>query len=53
MHCRRFHAAPRTRREMLRAGGLGMFGLGLADYFQLADLQAAPAHAAPKSIANF
>jgi hypothetical protein len=35
-----------TRREMLRAGGLG-FGLGLADYFRLNDLQAAAAHAAP------
>ncbi len=30
-----------TRREMLRAGGLGMFGLGLSDFFRLANLQAA------------
>ena len=29
-----------TRRDMLWAGGLGMFGLGLADYFRLNDLQA-------------
>jgi hypothetical protein len=31
-----------TRREMLQAGALGMFGLGLSDFFRLADLQAAP-----------
>ncbi len=30
-----------TRREMLRAGGLGLFGLGLSDFFRLAELQAA------------
>jgi hypothetical protein len=30
-----------TRREMLRAGGLGMFGLGLADFFRLQEAQAA------------
>jgi hypothetical protein len=30
-----------TRRDMLWAGGLGFFGLGLADYLRLADLQAA------------
>jgi hypothetical protein len=31
-----------TRREMLRAGGLGFFGLGLADFFRLAQSQSAP-----------
>jgi hypothetical protein len=31
-----------TRREMLWAGGLGLFGLGLNDYFRLSALQAAP-----------
>jgi hypothetical protein len=30
-----------TRREALRAGGLGLFGLGLADYFLLRETQAA------------
>jgi hypothetical protein len=35
-----------SRRDFLRAGSLGMFGLGLADYFRLAELQAAPHHAA-------
>jgi hypothetical protein len=30
-----------TRREMLRAGGLSLFSLGLGDFFRLADLQAA------------
>lgn len=30
-----------TRREMLWAGGLGLFGLGLSDYLRLAELQAA------------
>lgn len=30
-----------TRRDMLWAGGLSLFGLGLRDYFQLAELQAA------------
>lgn len=30
-----------TRREMLVAGGLSMFGLGLSDYFRLQDAQAA------------
>jgi hypothetical protein len=41
-----------TRREMLWAGGLGLFGLGLSDYFRLSDLQAAAAKrpgGAPKS----
>jgi hypothetical protein len=32
-----------TRREMLWAGGLGLFGLGLGDYFRLSELQAAAA----------
>jgi hypothetical protein len=30
-----------TRRDMLWAGGLGLLGLGLADYLRLADVQAA------------
>jgi hypothetical protein len=36
-----------TRREMLWAGGLGLFGLGLSDYLRLADACAAdaPGHA--------
>src|SRR5438270_9397267 len=29
-----------TRREMLRAGGLGLFGLGLSDFFRLSEAQA-------------
>jgi hypothetical protein len=32
-----------SRREMLRAGGLALFGLGLSDYFRLAGAQPAPA----------
>jgi hypothetical protein len=32
-----------TRREMLWAGGLGLFGVGLSDFFRLSDLQAATA----------
>jgi hypothetical protein len=32
-----------TRREMLWAGGLGLFNLGLGDFFKLADVQAAGA----------
>ncbi len=32
-----------TRREMLWAGGLGLFGLGLVDYLRLADARAAHA----------
>jgi hypothetical protein len=32
-----------TRREALRAGGLGLFGLGLADLSRLQEAQAAPA----------
>ena len=32
-----------TRREMLWAGGLGMFGLGLADFLRLAEVQGADA----------
>ncbi|MFL5338875.1 MAG: DUF1501 domain-containing protein [Gemmataceae bacterium] len=31
-----------TRRDMLRAGGLSLFGLGLSDYFRLSELQASP-----------
>ena len=30
-----------TRREMLRAGGLSLFGLGLSDFLRLSDLNAA------------
>src|SRR5207253_774500 len=37
-----------TRREMLQAGALGLFGLGLSDYFCLAAAQTAPA-AAPRT----
>ncbi len=37
-----------TRREMLRAGGLGLLGLGLPDFFCLREAQAnQPRHAAP------
>src|SRR5262249_41818321 len=32
-----------TRRDMLWAGGLGLFNLGLSDFFRLADAQAADA----------
>lgn len=38
-----------TRRELLRVGGLGMFGLGLSDYFKLADAQASSEHKAARS----
>ena len=31
-----------TRREMLVAGGLSVFGLGLGDYFRLQEMQASP-----------
>jgi hypothetical protein len=34
-----------TRREMLRAGGLGLFGLGLADFLRLSEAQADLSHA--------
>ncbi len=34
-----------TRREMLRAGGLGALGLGLADYLWLRETQAGPSRA--------
>jgi hypothetical protein len=34
-----------TRRDMLWAGGLGLFGLGLGDLFRLQQAQAAAAHA--------
>src|SRR5207249_743496 len=40
-----------TRREMLWAGGLGMFGLGLADLLRLADAQ--PARASPALRGSF
>ncbi len=33
-----------TRREMLRAGGLGLLGLNLPDYFRLSELQANQPH---------
>src|SRR5262249_23966804 len=38
-----------TRRDMLWAGGLGMFGLGLGEYFRLAPASASdpPRHAKP------
>src|SRR5205823_2277964 len=36
-----------TRREMLRAGGLGLFGLSLPDFFRLEQAQAASAPATP------
>jgi hypothetical protein len=37
-----------TRREMLRAGGLGLLGLNLPDFFRLSEVQAnQPRHAAP------
>src|SRR5262249_20681265 len=29
-----------TRRDLLHAGGLGLFGLGLSDFFRLRELQA-------------
>src|SRR5438067_2082316 len=32
-----------TRRDLLQAGALGFFGLGLSDFLRLAHLQAAPA----------
>jgi hypothetical protein len=32
-----------TRRDLLHAGALSFFGLGLSDYFRLAEAQAAPA----------
>jgi hypothetical protein len=38
-----------TRREMLWAGGLGLFGLGLGDFLRLTDLQAAARKPRPKS----
>jgi hypothetical protein len=38
-----------TRREMLQAGALGFFGLGLNDFLRLADLQAAPPPPSPSS----
>src|SRR5437868_13003066 len=39
-----------TRRDLLWAGGLGLFGLGLSDYLRLAQAQASPApQPAPRS----
>src|SRR5439155_2909812 len=38
-----------TRREMLQAGALGFFGLGLDHFLRLGDLQAAPLRPAPRS----
>jgi hypothetical protein len=38
-----------TRRDMLRAGGLGLFGLGLSDFFQLLEAQAVTDLSRPKS----
>src|SRR5688572_10747082 len=35
-----------SRRDLLHLGGLGLFGLGLADLFRLQELQAAPRRAA-------
>ena len=32
-----------TRRDLLHAGGLGLFGLGLSDFFRLRELQAGAA----------
>ena len=39
-----------SRRDLLHIGGLGLFGLGLSDLFQLRELQAA---APAKSVASF
>ena len=36
-----------TRREMLVAGGLSVFGMGLGDYFRLQEMQASPLTAGP------
>jgi hypothetical protein len=38
-----------SRREMLRAGGLSLFGLGLGEFLHLSDLQAADRARQPKS----
>lgn len=38
-----------TRREMLQAGVLGFFGLGLGDFLRLTDLQAAPRRPSSRS----
>jgi hypothetical protein len=37
-----------TRRDLLHAGGLGLFGLGLSDFFRLRALQAAQAPSASR-----
>jgi hypothetical protein len=36
-----------TRREMLQAGTLSLFGLGLSDFFRLAEAQGSPTRATP------
>ena len=36
-----------TRRDLLRIGGLGAFGLGLGDWFRIREAQAAEAMASP------
>jgi hypothetical protein len=38
-----------TRREMLQAGGLGMLGIGLADFLRLAETKAAAPHKGARS----
>src|SRR5262245_25932457 len=38
-----------TRRELLWAGGLGLFGLGLSDYLLLSQVQASTASRTPSS----
>src|SRR5262245_17674701 len=37
-----------SRRDMLWAGGLGLFGLGLGDFFRLAEAQGSPARRPPQ-----
>src|SRR5262245_15810310 len=39
---RKTTCAGATRRDLLQLGGLGLFGLGLSDYFHLQAVQAAP-----------
>ena len=38
-----------TRREMLQAGGLGIFGLGLSDFLRISETYAASPTTQPKS----
>jgi hypothetical protein len=38
-----------TRREMLQAGGLGLFGLGLGDFLRISEIQAASPTTHPRS----